>query len=279
MITLRFRWFMQVNIEDDFVLSDVGKRWFDLTQFGVICFVLLGFGAIWLGFASISNAPKVLRIYCASVLKPVVESEILGFEKAYGCEIRIEYGGSGVLLERIKLSEMGDVYLAAERFYFERAKLDGLVDVGFELGGMKLVVAVADGNPMGVEVMGDLLGFDYAICDERAGAGNVLKKVLEEQGGYDALLRGAKVVRPTVSMVGVDVKLGSVDGAFVWDVTARQFGLEVIEVAELVGAKGVAVGCVLRGAEEVELGERFLELLQGERVGKRFKEKGFVVEY
>ncbi len=243
--------------------------------FGLFCLVLSCFGVVWTVFEPFWGNPKVVRIYCASVLKPVVEGEILRFEKAHDCDVRVEYGGSGVLLERAKLSGVGDLYLAAERFYLARAERDGLVFEGSNLAGMRLVVAVRAGNPKGVVGLADFLKLDYVMCDDRAAVGFVLRGVMEKLGIYEEVLRGAKAVKPTVSMLGGDVKLGSVDGAFIWDTTAKQFGLRVIELDEFKGVGGVAAGAVFRGATEVDLAGKFLKVLQSERVKQEFLKFGF----
>ena len=250
-------------------------NWAVARRFCVIFIVLLCIFAILGRFGSIFESRKVVRIYCASVLKGVVQESILAFEKAHDCDLKVEYGGSGALLERAKLSRVGDVYLAADRFYFVRGRADGVLIKGVDLGGMKLVLAVGDGNPKGVKNLDDFLKLNYVICDERAAAGFVLKSAMKKIGRYDAILKGAKAVKPTVSMLGADVKLGSVDGAIVWDVTARQFGLEVVEVEELTGVKGIAIGGVFEFSKEKALAGAFVAMLASKALDELFLENGF----
>ena len=58
---------------------------------------------------------------------------------------------------------------------------------------------------------------------------------------------GARVNKPTVSDVATDVKIGTIDAAFVWDATVKQYGgdLEAVPLPELADRKSIIAAAVL----------------------------------
>jgi len=72
-------------------------------------------------------ATPELVVYCAAgVRHPVVElAKQFGTE--HGIEINFHYGGSGTLLSNIEVAQRGDLYLAGDVSYLEKAREKELV--------------------------------------------------------------------------------------------------------------------------------------------------------
>ena len=99
---------------------------------------------------------------------------------------------------------------------------------------MHPVLAVKKGNPKSLRTLEDLLkdGVHIAQTNESAAVGKLTKGALEKAGYWDKLASRTPVTfQLTVNDVANAVKLGTVDGGIVWDITVRQFdGLEAIQL-------------------------------------------------
>jgi len=101
------------------------------------------------------------------------------------------------------------------------------------------VIAVKGGNPHKIAAVDDLLtaGVTVALPNpELAAVGKAVKRVLTAGDQWAKLIQQTKQGGAKVSLVGTvteaaqAVKIGAADAALVWDATARQFGLEFVEV-------------------------------------------------
>ena len=65
---------------------------------------------------------ETLVFYCAAGMKPPVSEIVKQYQKEYGVDIQVQYGGSGTLLSNIRVVKRGDLYLAADKSYIEKAR-------------------------------------------------------------------------------------------------------------------------------------------------------------
>ncbi len=181
------------------------------------------------------NKPK-LMFYCAAGMKPPVSKIVKQYEKEYGVEVMVQYGGSGTLLSNLRVVKNGDLYLAADKSYIQKAQEYGLIDEVMDVARLTPVLIVKKGNPENIKSLKDLLRKDVKVCianPSAASIGRLTKKMLEENGIWDKVQENIKVLKPTVNEVANDVKIGSVDVGIVWDATGNQYGdLENISVPE-----------------------------------------------
>lgn len=184
-------------------------------------------------------AEEGLVLYCAAgILKPV-EEVAAAYEQEYKVRVRIEPGGSGTLLSKLKVaSERADLFLAAEESYLRDARAMKLVAEILPVAGLHAVIAVAKGNPRGIRTAEDLLREDVAVVlpnPELAAVGRSVQRVLTGAGLWEKLAARLESPQAHASLVGTvteaaqAVKLGAADAALVWDATAKQFGLEYVE--------------------------------------------------
>lgn len=193
-----------------------------------------------------------LFMFCAAGMRPAIERIAIEYKNEYGVPVRLQYGGSNTLLSQLEVGKVGDLYLAADDSYTELARQKGLVQEVIPVATMRLVIAVAAGNPKAILGINDLLRTDVRVVlgnPDQTAIGKLTRRVLEESGHWSALEKHVTqngVFKPTVNDAANDVKLGSVDASIVWDATARQYPeIEAIRVPELDKGTGhITVGVI-----------------------------------
>src|SRR5947208_11424718 len=137
-------------------------RW-GINAFLVSAAVLAGLIALlWNSRPDPDRSP--LFVYCAAGLKRPIEEIAHEFQRKYGVEIQLSYGGSGDQLAAARASERGDLYIPADYKYIEQARKQNLIDEEIPLATMNPVVAVRKGNPKKIEKLEDLLRKDVEVA-------------------------------------------------------------------------------------------------------------------
>ncbi len=197
---------------------------------------------LWQPGARRPQADQLVLFCAAGLLKPV-EEICAEYEDEYGVQVRVEPGGSGTLLSKLRVTPTAaDLYLAAEESYVREARQYGLVAEILPAAKQHLVIAVAEGNPLAIADTADLLGESRTVVlpnPEITAVGKVAQRALAGTGQWEKLLARSQQAAAKVSLVGTvneaaqAVRIGAADAAIVWDATARQFGLEIVEAPSL----------------------------------------------
>jgi len=176
-----------------------------------------------------------LRGYCAAGIRPPLDELAKQYEAAYGVRVEFVPGNSGSLLGQIEIRGAGDLYIPADISYVELGREKGLLAEALPVARQTVALAVAPGNPKGIAGVADVLrdDVDFMIAEPRAGVGKMTKAAMEALGLWDDVLAGARSQKGTVNEVALDVQSGAVDAGFVWDSTARQYGLDIVPIAAL----------------------------------------------
>ncbi len=224
------------------------------------------------------SAAKPLKVYCAAGIKNPAEAVAAAYQQEMGVATELEYGGTASLLTSIRLTKVGDLFIAADSAAIQEAQKQGLVREVLPLVRQVPVIAVAKGNPKGITALDDLLkdGVRFAMANpESASIGRVTRRVLGDR--WATFNSKVTVLKPTVMDVAGDVKLGSVDAAIVWDSAAAQFPtLDAISVPELANASEEASVAVLVSSAQPTEALRFARYLTApEKGGPIFSAKGF----
>lgn len=228
-----------------------------------------------------SSAPATeIVVFCAAGIKPPAEASAKDYEKEYGIPVQLQYGGSGTLLNNLRISHSGDIYIAADESYIRLAREQGLIAETMPLARQHPVIAVRKGNPKGIRSLDDLArdGVVVALANpEAASVGKLTKVELEKIGRWAPLEARAKVFKPTVGDVANDVKLGSVDAGIVWDSTVRQYDeLEAIPVPELEPHEETVTAAILKTSKHPAAALRFARYLAARDKGLRhFEAMGY----
>ena len=187
---------------------------------GVYCFL----GIILISFLfGCGEDPNSIKIFAATGLKDAIHPAIKHYGEESGSKILIQYGGSGTLLSNLRLVQKGDLFLSADWGYLEEAKKLKLVSETFPIAYQTPVIAVRTGNPHGVSGKDDLLRNDLKIgCanPESASIGKHTKSLLSDSGHWNQV--SWTVMKPTVTDLVNDLRLGTLDVAVIWDVLCHQ---------------------------------------------------------
>ena len=179
------------------------------------------------------DAGTTLTLYVAAGVRRPVESLLADYERRYGVSTQVQYAGSGTLLANMEVANKGDLYLPADQVFIERAVTKGLLREVLPLAGQRPVIAVAEGNPLNIAGVQDLLAEGLRLGLAQPGAtaiGTIARDALQEAGAWDAVRAHALVLKPTVTELASDISLGSLDAAIVWDATVNQIsGLDAVE--------------------------------------------------
>lgn len=196
------------------------------------------------------NPTEPLHVYVAAGVRVPVEEAGEAFEKELGVSLRIDAKNSGALLATIEQSRKGDLYIPADESFIEDARKKNLIAETIPFGKMRLVIAVAPGNPKRIASLDDLYreGVTYALPNDETASGKVTKKVLDG-AAWKKLKERLKVEQPTVTEVAGVVQVGSVTAGIMWDTTARQFKLDAVDIPEFAKSASTINAGVLRSSK------------------------------
>jgi molybdate transport system substrate-binding protein len=184
-----------------------------------------------------SKSGEHLLLYCAAGLRDPVQTIITDYQREFGVMIDVQYGGSGTLLSSLKISQRGDLYLAADAYHMDMAIQGGLVVDTIPIARQHLILVTRAGNPKAIRELKDLTRPEIRVAyanPETASAGKTIQKVMEKMNLWQTAQRQAVVFKPTVNDVANDVLLGSVDVGVVWNPLVDLYpGLEAIHTQEL----------------------------------------------
>ena len=218
-----------------------------------------------------------LLMFCAAGVRPVVEATAREYEQAFGVRVQLQYGGSGTLLSNLRVTGVGDLFLAADESYIKSAKELGLLAETISLARQRPVIAVAKGNPKTIRTLEDLQRTDVRVAvanPDAASIGRTVRALLQQTGQWAALEKHVTVFKPTVNDVANDVKIGSVDAGIVWDATARQYPeLELVALPLFdAAAETISIG-VLKRSQQPVAALRFARYLGARNKGlKQFEQ-------
>jgi len=211
-----------------------------------------------------------LHLYCGAGLRPAVAEAIEAFQKETGATVRTDYAGSGTLLSNIRASKRGDLYMPGEADYLDRAEKFGLIASRRDVCFFIPVILVAKGNPKAIKSLGDLArpGLRLGLGNPDACAvGQVSVSLFKKNSiELDAIKKNTKVETLTVNELGIQVKLGQLDAAVVWDATAAYYA-DSAEAVPIPPAQNIVsrvpIG-ILNTASDRALAQRFVDFLASE---------------
>ena len=213
-----------------------------------------------------------LLVYCASGLRAPVEWAARKYEQEYGVPVRLQYGSSGGLESTIEVRPHGDLVIPAGIDPFiVRMRKKGLVAEAIPLAQFRLVLAVREELEEKITSLDELMegSISYGLTNEQAAAGKTTREALEKSGDWVRVRDGARVVKPTVTDLAQDISLDvGVDAGFVWDATARQFGLKIVELPELRQSRSTIAAGVLTASRDPAAALRFARYLAAPEKGQ-----------
>ncbi len=221
-----------------------------------------------------------LMVYCAAGIKKPVAAIAKQYEEDYGVTVQLQYGGTGTLLSQVRVAKQGDIFIAADDGAVADAQKHKAVRESVKLAIQYPVIAVRVGNEKGIKEFKDLLREDVEVAVSNPEAASIGKRTQKASGDrWEALKAHVAVMKPTVTELAADLKVGAVDAAVIWNSTVPQFeGLETVEIPEFNDQKDNVTANILEASTQPQAALKFARyLVAPERGGKVFTEKGFDV--
>ncbi|MFV2067396.1 MAG: substrate-binding domain-containing protein [Pirellulales bacterium] len=215
---------------------------------------------------------KPLIVFCAAGIRPPVEELARQYQEEMGVPIQLQYGPSGTLESKIEVNPKGDLFIpAGVDPFILRCQEKGLVAETIPLARFRLVLAV---NPESAHAVGSLddlfqkeIGF--SLANEQAAVGRQTRRLLEKTGDWSRVRDGAKVTKLTVNDVAQDIAMGTqVVAGFVWDSTARQFDLKIVDIPQLSDGESTITAGLLTGTADPAAALRFARYLASPEKGQ-----------
>jgi molybdate transport system substrate-binding protein len=222
----------------------------------------------------------VLRLYCGAGMRPPVAELAAEFGRDRGVVIESDYGGSAVLLSRIKLSREGDLYIPGDVRYVQQARADGLIASSVDACYSVPVILVANRAAKPVRSLADLAapGLRVGLGEPTACAiGEVTKEILDRAGIGEQVQANVVFNSLTVNELGLQIKSGKLDATIVWDAIARQYAnvAEIVEIERDANVISTIPVAVLESSRRPELAREFQKFVTSERGREIWARHGF----
>jgi molybdate transport system substrate-binding protein len=100
---------------------------------------------------------RPIVVFAGSASQPPLEAAAQAFQARTGIPVVLHFGGSGALLNQIRLTGQGDLYIPGSHDFMEKARALGLVeDESVKIAYLVPAIIVARGNPLGITGLHDL---------------------------------------------------------------------------------------------------------------------------
>lgn len=238
-------------------------------------------------------AEATLNVFAAaSMTETLTEIQEMYKEVAPNVTLVFNFDSSGTLKTQIQEGADCDVFISAAQKQMNQLDKDADPEVNTEgldyvLEGTrinllenKVVLAVPDGNPKGIESFADL-GTDklslLALGNEDVPVGQYSEEILTNLGILDQLEQENKITYGSnVKEVTTQVSEAAADAGIIYDTDAYSAGLPVVAQADDIMCKQVIYpAAVLNISENQDAAEAFLDYLKTDDCMKVFKEVGF----
>lgn len=221
-----------------------------------------------------------LTVYAAASLEPAFE-EVGGWfvEEHPGVSLEFSYDGSSMLATQILSGAPADVFASADAPNMEKITAEGLGDgepIGFATS--ELAIAVAPGNPLGIESLADLAGSGgdapvTVLCAAEVPCGNAAHALLERDG----VELDPASEEQNVTAVLTKVREREADAGLVYrsDVLRAQGEVEGVEIEHASDAAGDYLVVPMAGSDAPDTATAFAEFLRSERPQRLLADLGF----
>ena len=228
----------------------------------------------------------------ASMTETLTEIQEMYKEVAPNVTLVFNFDSSGTLKTQIQEGADCDVFISAAQKQMNQLDKDADPEVNTEgldyvLEGTrinllenKVVLAVPDGNPKGIENFADL-GTDklslLALGNEDVPVGQYSEEILTNLGILDQLEQENKITYGSnVKEVTTQVSEAAADAGIIYATDAYSAGLQVVAQADDTMCKQVIYpAAVLNISENQDAAEAFLDYLKTDDCMKVFEEVGF----
>jgi len=193
----------------------------------VIALALIVVGSNYSQGQAKQTEEKELFFYCGAGLRPPVSEIVKIFSGEHNVKIDCSYAGSGTLLNQIKVTKRGDLYMPGGLSWIDLLEPTGLVESKHTVCYFIPIILVKKGNPKNIKSLEDLVksGIRLGLGDPKACAiGRITIKILKKNNiKMEEVKKNLVFNSLTVNELGVQIQVGKVDAVIVWDATASYF--------------------------------------------------------
>ena len=224
-----------------------------------------------------------LTVFAGAASQPATIEVARLFMAETGIKVECSFGGSGAVLNQIRVEHYGDLYIPGSDDYMDKAEKEGLVDAGTRrtICQLQPVICLPKGNPKQLKGIQDLArpGLRVAIGDPKSVClGSIAKAALEKAGIYEEVQKRIVTFASDCQQVASLIRLDEVDAAIGYDVFQRQ-SPDLMDVVPLAGAKAVTVPvAVVSFSKQKERAQRFADYLAGPQGRAVFARHGYIVD-
>jgi molybdate transport system substrate-binding protein len=170
---------------------------------------------------SCSQTACELSIFAAAGARAAVDEVCQRFEEQSGIRVSVTYGGGGEVLSQMLLAKSGDVYIAPEQSFMEKAIAEGAVDAETvsNIAYMIPVIAVPKGNPENINSLADLArpGLQIAISrPETTLVGQYALEIFQKAGLSEAVGPNIVTYAANPNILLTMLIMGQVDAIITW---------------------------------------------------------------
>jgi molybdate transport system substrate-binding protein len=237
--------------------------------------ILIGLLALWWAPSESDerSGPPADRspvvIYVAAAVRPSVEHAAVTFERETGIKIELRVGASEDLLSKLKITRQGDLFLPADDSYVAQARASGLIEQDYAVGSLTAVAVFRADFPKDAKEItwDDIFRDSFRLAQPNPGTaiGKRTHEGLEPTGLWARIVATRPVEMGTVTEAANAVKLGSADGAIIWDATAAQYPeLKVVRLPNLDRVTASVTVAVCKEAQSRSEARWFAEYLAGD---------------
>ena len=227
------------------------------------------------------SAERAVKLYAGAGMRVGVDELIKAFSEQYGVEIDVEYGGSGPMMTRAKITKNGDLFMPGDVGWIDQLHADsGIVEDRSQVAYFVPVIIVEKGNPKGILRLEDMLRKDLTIAlgNEFCQIGKASAKIFAKNGLDLKVIDPQRLVRSkTVNELGSFVKNKRADAALVWDAIAinNANALDMIEIPlEQNRVSNVVVGMLSTGRNKKQA-RQFVDFITSDAGQEILKRNGY----
>ena len=211
-----------------------------------------------------------LFIYCGAGLRTAMDEVIRAFTAKTGVAVESDYGGSGMIISRMRLTGRGDLFMPGDVWYVELAEKEGLVESKTMVCYFVPVILVPKGNPKKIQGLADLArpGVRLGLGNPKAcQVGRICEKIIARSGlPRDAIDANLVFSSVTVNELGLQVKTGHLDATIVWDAVAAQYAdsADVVPIPPAQNEISRVAVAVLKSSRNRGAADAFVEFIVGD---------------
>ena len=232
--------------------------------------------------AAQNEQKKELLVYCGiTMFKPMSDIAKV-IEQQEGCKIIITKGGSGNLLESIRINKVGDLYLPGADSYIKTCLAEGVVTETVHVGYNKAAMMVQKGNPKGIIAdLDNLASKEYYVVIGNPQSGSIGRettKILKQKGILAEVQRNARALTTDSKDLILVLKRKEADLVVNWYATStwpeNSPYVDVLPISEKYACKKRLVLGLLSTSKHPGIARKFMEYAASEEGRELFKKYG-----